>query len=97
MGKKNYIYWEWELATLDKDGDRVDLDHCEQDDVAKFIPFDDCHELNLVRRVGNDCDGETDRSYAEVIGSALDDETDDGTPVPKRFHKLLWNARHNVK
>ena len=92
-----YVYWEWELATLDKDGDRVDLDNCEEKDVAKFLPFGNDHELNLVRRVGNDCDGETDRSYAEVIGGALDHETDDGTPVPQRFHKLLRNAEINIK
>ena len=92
MKKGNYVNWEWQLATLDADGDRIDLDHAEENDVARFLPVGHSHELHLVRYYGNDLDGMIDRSYAEVIKNVLDAETDGGTPVPKRIHKAFRAA-----
>ena len=92
MKKRNYVSWDWQLATLDADGDRIDLDHAEENDVARFLPVDDSHELHLVRYCGNDIDGMIDRSYAEVINGVLDAETDDGTLVPKRIRKAFNRA-----
>ena len=92
MKKGNYVTWEWQLATLDADGDRIDLDHTEENDVARFLPVGDSHELHLVRYYGNDFDGMIYISYAEVINGALDVETDDGTPVPKRIRKAFCAA-----
>ena len=83
------IYWEWEIATLDQNGDTVDLDHCDGAAIIRFFPTAASTVISLVRRAGNDRDGETDRSYAECTGNMLPAATEGGHKIPAKYRNYL--------
>lgn len=96
------VAYEWDIETVDpKTGDIVD--HNFNDDLAALLPDfvtqDPTMRLCLVRHVGDDLDGETDRLWAY-----MDDhwnlprffERSDDMPteviVPKRYHRMIARA-----
>jgi len=83
------IYWEWEIATLDENGDIIDLDHCPCSFITGYLPTNKRTVISLVRSVGNQRDGEIDRSYAEYANGVLPAKTDDGHIVPQRYRKMI--------
>lgn len=42
-------------------------------------------DLGLIKRKGNNLDGEQERSYSYVIDGNLQREFDDGSPVPEKY------------
>jgi endo-1,4-beta-D-glucanase Y len=62
-------------------------------DKLKELPeFDVYSDTGLVKRIGDDIDGEQHRTYAYVIAGELQAQFDDGSPVPKRYLKEFANA-----
>lgn len=94
---KNEISYEWTFETIE-DGDIADVDFNEKLDDLKT---DDDGQLGLVRRVGNEADGEISRAYAYVKDGVLPetfidlDGSDTGIKVPKRFIEEL--KKNNLK
>lgn len=87
---RNRTTYEWVCETLDADGEIIEchytttLSECLQ----LAMPGDD---LGVVQRIGNDEDGEVERSYAYVqpalgrVGHELPEYFDNGARVPQRF------------
>lgn len=95
------VHYEWSIESSDEHGDIHDLNF--SDKLSFFKPADLTYdpkagefrkELVLVRTVGTDEDGVTDRDWATMTGGTLPTEFDGGETVPQRFHKELarWVA-----
>ena len=89
--------YEWTWEACDESGDITDCD--------SFDSYAECREASpigaeiaLVRRVGNDDEGELDKSYAychpSVTGTGLElpERFDDGCKVPKKYHAEIARA-----
>jgi|TARA_Y100000034_G_C6827289_1_gene373113 hypothetical protein len=91
-------FYEWDVETLDANGDVQDHDHesklkaHRQYGAAILSGKRNDLRLVLVRDVGSDDDGVAERAWAYVKDGKLPDEFDDGTPVPQRFHIELNSA-----
>lgn len=92
------VTYEWSIEIMDGE-DIVDSNFAEK---LKDLDLSE-GELVLVRRTGNEIDGETDRLWAYVKDGKLPDTFSDsmGTPiaydVPKRFVKELERVMSNPK
>jgi len=102
------VYYEWDIEWVDPaSGDILDHDHAARLDEYPQVKMDsidgDARVLVLVRMVGNDLDGETDRSWAYAERDddgllALPAETDGGGHVPNRFHaELAANSSRGLR
>ena len=88
------VYYEWAIEHTDQHGDIIDIDHADkltefgsmqaQDNVKDTKPV-----LTLIRHIGNDDEGELDRTYAYPIQTRLPPEFEDGKKIPKRFREEL--------
>lgn len=91
--------YEWDVEELDApatadDPEIVDHNFCDSyaEAVAILAGLDAPGRIVLVRNVGNDVEGLTDRAWAYVVDGKLPDEftygADEysGIRVPKRFH-----------
>lgn len=86
---KSTYEWAWEAT--DESGEITDCDY--------FPTLAECQgqaltgaDVALVKRYGNDDDGEVGRTYAYLQAGPegelkLPETFDDGTTVPQRFHK----------
>jgi hypothetical protein len=94
------VAYEWTVEGIDEHGDITDSDFfATAAEALAVLPrwMEEWHEarVGLVRSVGNDTDGVTDRTWAYVTGAALPErfETACGgrpdTIVPRRFHDEL--------
>jgi hypothetical protein len=93
---RNEVYYEWAVEHTDPDGDIIDIEHGDtlvelgnmqaQDAIAGH---DTKPVLTLIRHIGNQDDGELDRTYAYPIQSRLPAEFEDGKNIPKRFREEL--------
>lgn len=92
---KDKVCYEWCYETVDENGDIDEVDFEE-----KLINFQDNRKtdtLCLMRREGNEIDGEQDRLYAYVENGKLPETFSDcsGRPiainVPQKFIKELSN------
>lgn len=96
------VSYEWDIERFDAEsGDIIDHDH--RDRLAEYAPDvlrsalrqDLDLRLVLVRDVGNDADGLTDRAWAYAKAGKLPEVFEDdqqhptNTKVPKRFHAEL--------
>lgn len=95
------VYYEWVCETLDwYEGceDDPDIIECSFGDtleeVRNYVPEEAEYRFGLVRNVGNEIEGLTDRSYAYFDKDGNLSEffeylhgAQDGAKVPKRFHK----------
>ena len=85
-------YYEWDVESYDEYGDIIDHNHA---DKVPTTPLQYNEKLVLVRNVGIGIAGEPDtfdlseRACAYVEGGKLPAEFDDGSVVPKRFHKEI--------
>jgi hypothetical protein len=85
------IRYEWCYETVDEHGDILEVDF--ENELKDFQPDRRTETLCLVRRVGNEIDGEQDRLYAYVTDHKLPRTFSDemNTPIaidiPKRFYK----------
>ena len=90
------VEYEWAVEHTDQHGDIIDIDHADKlTDLGSMEP-QDCIELHdtkpvltLIRHVGNDDEGELDRTYAYPIQARLPATFEDGTAIPKRFRAEL--------
>jgi len=94
---KTETAYEWTLEELE-DGDVIDT---WQSDTLHYLSEmhatfqDENRALCLVRRVGNDRDGELSRHYAYVEGGQLPEYFQDTQiKVPARFHAELKQFIH---
>lgn len=96
------VHYEWDVETLEDDCDDI-FDHHHSDTLQPIVHLlrEPRTRLVLVRDVGNDVDGLTDRSWAYVINGRLPahfsydcDGNEVGAKVPKRFtvemEKTTW-------
>lgn len=98
MKKGERVSYEWDIETfVAPDGDIIDHHH--SNTIAGFAPQDVWAALNgdvnsetnistrlvLVRDVGDEVDGMTDRQWAYVEDMRFPDAFDNGALVPKRF------------
>lgn len=86
----NQTKYEWDIETIDSDGDIIDHNHA--DKLSSYKEIDGV--LVLVRDVGNKIDGVIDRSWAYVLGKKLPEYFTDSyesrvAKVPARFHLEL--------
>jgi hypothetical protein len=106
---KNTTYYEWVLEPIDKYGDIIDplfeeklSSHC---NCPHGLPHDDeavSYDLALVRREGNEYEGETYREYAYIrqdgtLPERFIVENPMSYRVPKRFHAELKRHREAVQ
>ncbi len=114
---RNKITFEWDIETLEaaREGDDYEgepdiLDHSHADTLREFTRdmlalalHGQGARLVLVRNVGNEFDGITDRAWAYVNGGELpgcfeycDGAGNVGPGVPRRFHTelLRWRERN---
>lgn len=88
---RNRVTYEWAWEATDEAGDITDCEYypslalCQEEALRGA-------DLALVKRYGNDDDGEVDRTYAycepgDDGGLVLPDVFEDGTKVPQRFHR----------
>lgn len=95
------ITYEWDIETLDANGDILDHNFAEdlRDLLPAFVTQNPSMRLVLVRHAGNDLDGETDRLWAYVddawnlprcFEAGEDMPTD--VAVPKRYHRMIARA-----
>jgi hypothetical protein len=81
--------YEWDLETVDKNGDIQDHHHSGTCfDLVKY-PMEENQRLVLVRDRYSDDEGLQDRQWAYVENNKLPVEFDGGFKVPQRFHKEL--------
>lgn len=92
---RNEIYYEWCYETV-IDGEVEEVDFEEK--LSNFTDNRKTDTLCLLRREGNEADGEQDRVYAYVKDGKLAACFEDGTgieylnfPTPQKFHKELAN------
>lgn len=96
------ITCEWDIETIDPETEDI-LDHNFNEDLgallSDFVTHDPTMRLCLVRHVGNDLDGETDRLWAymddnwnlpKCFEQAENMETQ--MEVPKKFHRMIAKA-----
>lgn len=96
MKQGERVSYEWDIETfVAPDGDIIDHDH--RNTLAEFSRDELWDALNgkvtgemstrlvLVRDVGSDLDGLTDRQWAYVEDMRFPDAFDNGALVPKRF------------
>ena len=98
------VTYEWLVDFVDEDGDIIDVYHADtyaealkwaQD--SDFLQSREFHhaDIGLVRDVGNDLEGITDRQWAYIEDGKLPERMDwgggetGGAKVPQRFHKEL--------
>ena len=93
----NRIFYEWCYETLGEHGDIIDCDF--EDRLRDFQPNRKTDTLCLLRREGDEANGETDRLWAYVENGKLPESFSDaiGTPtailIPKKYHiELSKNA-----
>lgn len=95
---KSETKYEWCYETVDEHGDIIDSDF--QDKLFQFSKPRMTDTLCLIRRTGNEIDGEQERQYAYVKDGKLPECFEDGTgneypnmKVPTRFLIELnnWN------
>jgi hypothetical protein len=88
--RKSIIY-EWCYETVDENGDIIDLDFA--DNLMDFSYNQITDTLCLIRREGDDIEGEQDRVYAYVKDGKLPDKFSDvygheiNINVPKKYQK----------
>ena len=84
---KNEVYYEWSAEQISRDGDIID---CTFAPSLISLALFKHYQLCLLRRKGNDIDGEIDRLYAYVKDNRLPDYFEDSDIiVPGRFKKEL--------
>ena len=88
------VTYEWDVEEIDEFEDIIEHHHGNR--LAEVIEWlqEPNTRLVLVRDVGNDIEGITDRTWAYVEGGKLPDHFDYGggeigPKVPKRFHDEL--------
>lgn len=92
------VFYEWDIEKVDENEDIVDHDF--QDKLAGFGALPTInggqYRLVLVRNIGDEDEGVTDREWAYTVWSngswVLPDRFDGGAKVPKRFHAELLRA-----
>lgn len=91
--KRSLIRYEWDVLELDGNGDIIEHHHCDTlaQAVICFRQFT-AASIELVRDVGNDANGLTDRQWAEIERGRLPTEFSEGAMVPKRFHAECLRA-----
>jgi hypothetical protein len=92
------VAYEWAVEHTDQHGDIIDIDHADKLVDLGSMEAQDCIELDdtkpvltLIRHIGNDDEGELDRTYAYPIQSRLPCTFEDGENIPKRFREELAN------
>lgn len=105
-GSEMSVNYEWDIETIDPETDDI-FDHNFNDDLSALLPHfvtqNATMRLVLVRHVGNDVEGETDRSWAYVNDNWFlptefttpgsdGQEHPTGIRVPQRFHRLIARA-----
>jgi hypothetical protein len=93
---RNEVYYEWAVEYTDDYGDIQDIEHADKlAELGDMTPHDGLIQFNvkpvltLIRHIGNEGDGELDRTYAYPIQSRLPAEFQDGKNIPKRFREEL--------
>ena len=86
---RNTIVYEWDIETVDNNGDIQDHHHSDTCFDLIKCPLEKGERLVLVRNLGNDEDGLQDRQWAYVDPTGLPDFFDGGAKVPQRFHREL--------
>ena len=92
---RDKLTYEWVAEDLDEYGDIIDSAY--SDILAKVIAYHPPAtnvEYALMRRYGNDEDGESYREYVYIKDGKLPVEFPDGYKVPARFQKELALARY---
>jgi hypothetical protein len=85
---RTQVFYEWCYETLDDNGDIMDGDFEER--LSHFQDARKTNTLCLLRREGDNIDGESDRLYAYVKNGQLPDKFENSSiDVPKKFHKEL--------
>ena len=89
------VSYEWDIEEVDENGDVQDHDcraHLTDFGISPVIDGER-YQLVLVRNVGNDSDGLTERdwAYAERHNGrwVLPEHFEGGKPVPQRYHEEL--------
>lgn len=89
---KGKFFYEWDIETLDKNGDIIDHNHS---DNCPGIPTEPGFSLVLVKDTAV-CERDTgkpidlyNRTWAYVENGKLPKEFENGDTVPKRFHEEL--------
>lgn len=89
----NRVWYEWDLETVDRESGDI-LDHHFADRLQELPARESDQDLVLVRNVGNEHDGVTDKMWAYVVNGELPEafsmSTEHGMAetnikVPKRF------------
>lgn len=78
----NNIVYEWCWEKLDQFNDVVDLHFSEK---PKPKPFNGNGQMVLLKRVGNEFEGEIDRQYAYIENNLLPLYFPDGSRVPNKY------------
>ena len=93
------VTFEWKLELMDEYGDIEDTMHFSDDELKdaleafiKMAPEHYAAEIVLVRDVGDDLDGITDRQHAYLKDGTLPNVFEYGTKVPARFHRIVAQA-----
>lgn len=92
--------WDFESWDYDENGDVIDIDHDHRDNLdgctlEHIGPYEGGEiKLVLVRNVGNENDGLTDRTWAYVVDGKLPTHFANAydrpqTKIPQRFHHEL--------
>lgn len=101
---RDKVHYEWTLEFCDEHGDIHEVDQRDdfesaRKEVEDFEPCEMYHHVNfcLVKRWGNECDGETDRGYAYITRNddgtyAIEEDFDNGETVNKSHRQLLVSS-----
>ncbi len=85
---RDKIDYEWVAEELDEHGDIIDPMYGDTlAEVMGFIEPAANVEYALMRREGNDADGENYREYTYLVDGKLPLKFPDGYRVPLRFHR----------
>ena len=91
-GNKMAVTYEWCAEDVDRETGDI-LDHNFQDRLSCISELNYNQDLCLVRTVGSDLEGITDRDWAYVVDGLLPDFCAYGAKVPKIFKLELSRSR----
>lgn len=89
--------YEWKVEFADEYGDIQDYWHFSESEfdlatIKANEPNEYTAQIALVREVGNDEDGLTDRQHAYVEDGKLPDCFEYGAKIPARFYEMVKRA-----
>tara|TARA_R110000803_G_scaffold39351_2_gene84945 strand:- start:1624 stop:1905 length:282 start_codon:yes stop_codon:yes gene_type:complete len=86
---KSTATYEWTSELHDEIGDIQDNDFSDKRATLRDFSDEGRCEVALLRRYGNEDEGELSRAYAYVTDDRLPDTFDEGQKIPERYRNEL--------